>query len=84
MTDEMIVCDTPDKIQFFRLLSLRGRLKLEMKGLRFKGRTTTAAVIKKMFGLPKGCANQKAMDRIEQEIDSMKKANAAWQNYKLS
>lgn len=80
MSDELIICDTPDKIQFFRLLSLRGRLKLEMKGMRFRGRSTTAAAIKKMFGLPKGCANQKALDRIEQEIESMKRANSAWQN----
>lgn len=80
MSDGVIVCDTPDKIRFFQLLSMKGRLKLEMKGMRFKGRTTTAAAIKKMLGLPKGCRNQKAMDALEQEIDAMKKANAAWKN----
>lgn len=76
MSDDTIVCDTPDKIRMFSLLSMRGRLKLEMKGMRFKSvrGMTTASVIKKMFGLPKGCRNQKAMDRLEEEIESMKKA----------
>lgn len=76
MNDDTIVCDTPDKIRFFQLLSMKGRLKLEMKGMRFKPvrGMTTASVIKKMFGLPKGCRNQKAMDALEAEIDGMKKA----------
>lgn len=71
-----------DKVRFFSLLSMRGRLKLEMAGMRFKpvrGQTTGAA-IKKMFGLPKGCRNAKALARLEEEIETMKKQNAAWMN----
>ena len=82
MSDEAIVCDTPDKIRFFSLLSMRGRLKMEMRGLRFKPvrGMTTATVVKKMFGLPKSCRNEKALARLEEEIESMKRANAAWRN----
>ena len=82
MSDEAIVCDTPDEIRFFSLLSMRGRLKMEMRGLRFKPvrGMTTATVVKKMFGLPKRCRNEKALARLEEEIESMKRANAAWRN----
>jgi hypothetical protein len=46
----MIVCDTPDKIEAFRLLALRGALKLECKGLRRKGQSV-ATLIKREFNL---------------------------------
>jgi hypothetical protein len=82
MTDEAIVCDTPDKIRFFSLLSMRGRLKLEMKGIRFKPvrGQSTAMVVKKMFGLNPHARRATALAALEAEIDSMKKANSAWQN----
>lgn len=73
---DTIVCKTPDEIRFFSLLSMRGRLKLEMKGIRFKPvrGMTTATVVKKMFKLPKGCRNEKALAALEAEIERMKKA----------
>ncbi len=37
------VADTPEKIARFRLLALYGRLKLEVRGLRFKRGTMTTA-----------------------------------------
>jgi hypothetical protein len=40
----MTVIDTPEGIAMFRLLSMRGRLRLEMRGLRFKGRPTLAVL----------------------------------------
>jgi hypothetical protein len=79
MSNEAIVCDTPDSIRFFSLLSMRGRLKMEMRGLRFKPvrGMTTATAVKKMFGLPKSCRNAKALARLEEEIEAMKKAKEA-------
>ena len=73
--EQLRVLDQPGEILFYGLVSMRGRLKLEMAGLRFKpiqGRTT-AAHVKKMFGLPKGCRNVKAMAALEAEIEKMKK-----------
>lgn len=70
MTDKAVVCYTPDSIRFYSLLSIRGRLKLEMKGMRLKpirGRTM-ATIVKEMFGLPKSCRNAKALARLEEEI----------------
>lgn len=46
----LIICDTPDKVAAFRLLSLRGRLQLELKGMRFR-RGSTFSVVKREFGL---------------------------------
>jgi hypothetical protein len=46
----MIVCDTPEKIEAFRLLALRGALSLETKGLKRRGRSVLS-IIKAEFGL---------------------------------
>jgi hypothetical protein len=37
-------------VDVYRILALRGRMELEMKGLRFRGRTTYA-ILKSEFGL---------------------------------
>lgn len=45
---------TPEGIEAFRLLSIKGRLKLELAGLKFKrlaGYSSTFAYVKKEFGL---------------------------------
>jgi hypothetical protein len=43
-----VVLDTPEQIEFFQLLAMRGRLQLEMKGLRF--RTSTLKAVNKKLG----------------------------------
>ncbi len=70
MSNQMTVVDTPEGIHFYRLLSLRGRLRMEMRGLRGKGRSV-ASVVKEMFGLKKGCRNEKALARLEEEIKNL-------------
>tara|TARA_Y100000310_G_scaffold345563_1_gene466684 strand:- start:3445 stop:3903 length:459 start_codon:yes stop_codon:yes gene_type:complete len=42
--DEAIAIDDPDRIELFRLLALRGALKLEIKGLKRRGRSAYAIV----------------------------------------
>lgn len=37
-----VVLDTPDQIEAARLLTLRQRLKLELKGMKFRGRATSS------------------------------------------
>lgn len=37
-----IVFDNPDQIEAARLLTLRQRLKLEIKGMKFRGRATSS------------------------------------------
>jgi len=53
------VINTPEGISAFRLLSIRGRLELELSGLRFKG-GSTFVVVKREFNL-KG-SRQKVYD----------------------
>jgi hypothetical protein len=52
MSNEIQVFDTPDKIEAFRLLSIHGRLKLELKGIKFRQthRSSTFAHVRKEFG----------------------------------
>lgn len=50
MTNEMIVCDTPETISAFQMLAIRGRLKMELKGLKFRG-GSTFSYVKAKFGL---------------------------------
>jgi len=53
--------DTPDQIEAFRLLSIRGRLKLEMLGIKF--RVSTFGYVRREFGF-KG-TRQKVFNQYE-------------------
>lgn len=44
----MIIADTPEKVNAFRLLALKGALKLEVLGM--KGRFNAYKIIKNEFG----------------------------------
>lgn len=46
--NNMIVADTPEKIDVFRLLALKGALTLEVIGL--KGRFNAYKIVKEEFG----------------------------------
>ena len=46
----MIVCDTPESIDVFRLLALRGMLKLESMGMKHS-RVNVYMAVKREFGL---------------------------------
>lgn len=50
----MIVADTPEKIEAFRLLALKGALSLEAKGLKRRGRSALS-IVKAEFGLKGTC-----------------------------
>lgn len=60
----MIIADTPDKVNAFRLLALKGALKLEVLGM--KGRVNAYTTIKKEFGF-KG-NKQKVYDLYVQHL----------------
>jgi len=67
-SDDMIIIDTPDGIEAFRLLAIRGRLKLELSGLRFKG-GSTFAYVKREFGF-KG-NNTSVFEQYEQHLKDL-------------
>ncbi len=66
----LIIADTPDKINMFRLLSLKGALKLEMVGMKRRGRSAYA-IIKDEFGF-KG-NREKVLNQLQEHIE--RKAN---------
>ena len=61
--DGMIVIDTPDGIEAYRLLALRGALNLEILGMRRSHGQSVATIIKREFGL-KG-NNAKVLEQYE-------------------
>lgn len=68
----MIVANTPEQIELFRLLAMRGALKLELVGMKRRGQSVYS-LIKEEFGF-KG-NKQKVFDQFElfiKERDGLK------------
>ena len=64
-----MIADTPYKIDLLKLLHLRRGLRLELVGLKGRGRTSYS-VLKQELGI-KG-DKQKVLDQVNQMIQSMK------------
>ena len=65
----MMIADTPYKIELYALLSLRAALRLEVVGLKGRGKSAYS-IAKQELGV-KG-NNQKVLDQVNQMIQSMK------------
>ena len=50
MTNELLVADTPESIDMFRMIALCGALKLELLGMKSRG-PSAYAIIKREYGL---------------------------------
>lgn len=50
MTEEMIILDTPGQIEMYRLIILRGALKLEREGIKMSRGRSAYSIIKQEFG----------------------------------
>tara|TARA_Y100000310_G_scaffold91334_1_gene88680 strand:+ start:3975 stop:4175 length:201 start_codon:yes stop_codon:yes gene_type:complete len=61
----MTVIDTPEGIERFRLLTLRGALKLEVLGMKRRGQSVYS-IVKKEFGF-KG-NKQRVLEQLEKYI----------------
>ena len=66
----MMIADTPYKIELYRLLSLRASLRLEVVGLKGRGRSAYS-MAKEELGI-KG-NKQKVLDQVHEMIQSIKK-----------
>ena len=66
MTNKTVVIDTPQGIEYARLAALKGRLSLEIKGMRFKGRPT--GVILREMGF-KGKRREALLKEVEAELE---------------
>ena len=67
-----MIADTPYKIELYKLLVLRGALRLEIKGIKHRGRTAYS-VIKEELNL-KG-SREKVLEQLNLLLDSMKNKN---------
>ena len=65
----MMIADTPYKIDLYALLSLRAALRLEVVGLKGRGKSAYS-IAKQELGV-KG-NKQKVLDQVNQMIQSMK------------
>ena len=65
----MMIADTPYKIELYRLLSLRAVLRLEVVGLKGRGRSAYS-IAKEELGI-KG-NKQKVLDQVHEMIQSIK------------
>ena len=70
MSRQMMIADTPYKIELYRLLSLRAALRLEVVGLKGRGRSAYS-IAKEELGI-KG-NKQKVVDQVNEIIQSVKK-----------
>ena len=68
-TNNMMIADTPYKIDLYRLLSLRAALRLEVVGLKGRGKSAYS-IAKQELGV-KG-NKQKVLDQVNQMIQSIK------------
>ena len=60
-----MIADTPEEIEFFRLRALRSALKLEILGMKRRGRSVYS-IIKEEFGF-KG-SKQKVLQQLENAL----------------
>jgi hypothetical protein len=68
-----VTADTPEKIALFRLITLKGALKLEVLGMTRRGRSVYS-IIKEEYGF-KG--NKKSvLKQLEQKIEDIKNEKA--------
>lgn len=68
MNDEGFVLDKPSQIEMFGLLQARGRLHLEIKGIRF--RQSTLAALQRA-GITKARTRAKALEDLNRHIESL-------------
>ena len=68
----MIIADTPYKIELYRLLTLKGALKLELKGIKHRGRTAYSILKEELY--LKG-SREKVLQQVNLLLDSMKTKN---------
>ena len=66
----MMIADTPYKIELYRLLTLRAALRLEVVGLKGRGRSAYS-IAKEELGI-KG-NKQKVLEQVNEMIQSVKR-----------
>lgn len=66
----MEVADTPEAIEYFRLSSLKGRVKLEAVGMKCKGPSATSTA-RKEFNLSARAGHKQVIAAIQERMDKL-------------
>jgi hypothetical protein len=69
----MTVIDTPEGIQFAKLCALRGAVKMEIRGMRRRGRSATV-LAKELLGLKNSTSKVATLAALETEIERLRQA----------
>ena len=59
-------------IHLFRLITLRGAIRMEAMGMKRKG-TPATVIVRKMFKLGSGASRTEVLARLQQEIEEFQK-----------
>lgn len=65
-----VILKTPSGIKLYRLASIKGRIKLEKEGLKF--RVNTRSQVAREFGLKPRDSHDKFLEKIQTQIDAVK------------
>lgn len=66
-----LVASTPNEIAIWRLASLRGKIGLEAKGMKCRGRSTRSRIAEE-FGLKSRDPHEKFIAAINEKIESLR------------
>jgi hypothetical protein len=67
--NEAQILDTPEQIEMFRMAALRGAVKLEVLGMRRRGRPATV-IARELLGLPRGTSKAKVLAALEAALEA--------------
>lgn len=70
MSNEILIAKTPEAINFWHRCSLRGALRLEMRGMKRRG-ASALSVAKREFKLKRTATAEEAFNVVQAEIDRL-------------
>lgn len=72
----MVVANTPADIAAFQIIALKGAVKLEMLGMKRRGRAATV-IAREQFNLPKSMSKSKVYEFLVAKVEELIKAREA-------
>ena len=76
MSDKAIMCSTPESVSLFRLLSLKGMVKMEARGMKMSRGVNATAVVRKELGLKPRAPHALVLEALEKKIAELAPAAA--------
>jgi hypothetical protein len=71
MTDQAIMCNTPEAIALYRLLAMKGAIKMEARGMKMSRGVNVTAIARKELGLKPRTPHAEVIAAIEAKAAEM-------------